>query len=75
MQQVTLKRAGQADGEQSSAKPDLSHVGLVVWQSAFVLADWLLRHPPFGQWADVSVLELGCGTGLRCHVLACVSSS
>ena len=48
-------------------------MGLVVWQSAFVLADWLLRHPPFGQWDDVTVVELGCGTGkllLLCMLLA-----
>ena len=42
---------------------DLSHVGLVVWQSAFVLAELLLRQPPFGQWHDVRVIDLGTGTG------------
>ena len=34
-------------------------VGFVVWQSAFVLLEYLLRCPPFGQWADVKVVELG----------------
>ena len=41
----------------------LDHVGLVVWQSAFVLAEYLLRNPPFGQWSDVRVVDLGTGTG------------
>ena len=41
----------------------LEHVGLVVWQSAFVLAEYLLRHPPFGQWDDVHAVDLGAGTG------------
>ena len=45
------------------AGEDLSHVGLVVWQSAFVLAELLLRQPPFGQWHDVRVVDLGTGTG------------
>ncbi len=35
----------------------------VVWQSAFVLAEYLLRAPPFGQWADVRAVDLGTGTG------------
>lgn len=38
-------------------------MGLVVWQSAFVLAELLLRAPPFGQWDDVRTLDLGTGTG------------
>lgn len=41
----------------------LGNVGLVVWQSAFVLAELLLRAPPFGQWADVRAVDLGTGTG------------
>ena len=45
------------------SREDLSRVGLVVWQSAFVLAELLLRHPPFGQWHDVRVVDLGTGTG------------
>lgn len=35
----------------------------MVWQSAFVLAEYLLRCPPFGQWDDVRVVDLGTGTG------------
>ncbi|KAK9815052.1 hypothetical protein WJX73_005953 [Symbiochloris irregularis] len=42
----------------------LDGVGFVVWQSAFVLLEYLLRCPPFGQWADVRVVELGSGTGV-----------
>jgi len=38
-------------------------VGLVVWQAGFVLADLLLRRPPFGSWHGATVLDLGCGTG------------
>lgn len=45
------------------AEEHLEHVGLVVWQSAFVLAEYLLRHPPFGQWHDVHAVDLGAGTG------------
>ena len=41
----------------------LDNVGLVVWQSGFVLAELLLRRPPFGQWRDVRVVDLGSGTG------------
>lgn len=42
---------------------DLGHVGLVVWQSAFLLAELLTRAPPFGGWGDVRVVDLGTGTG------------
>lgn len=62
--------------EPGQAEPDdkrtehLSNVGFVVWQSAFVLLEYLLRHPPFGQWHDVHVLELGCGTGIGGIALA-----
>ena len=45
------------------SEEQLEHVGLVVWQSAFVLAEYLLRHPPFGQWDDVHTVDLGAGTG------------
>jgi protein N-lysine methyltransferase METTL21A len=38
-------------------------VGLVVWQSAFLLAELLVRAPPFGAWGDVRVVDLGTGTG------------
>lgn len=42
-------------------------MGLVVWQAGFVLADLLLRRPPFGSWHGTQVLDLGCGTGkARC---------
>lgn len=46
-----------------AAAEDLSRVGLVVWQAGFVLADLLLRRPPFGSWHGASVVDLGCGTG------------
>lgn len=38
-------------------------MGLVVWQAGFVLADLLLRRPPFATWHGTRVLDLGCGTG------------
>ena len=50
-------------GRRVHAEESLGHVGLVVWQSAFVLAELLLRQPPFGQWHDVRVVDLGTGTG------------
>lgn len=28
-----------------------------------MLAEYLLRNPPFGQWADVTAVDLGSGTG------------
>lgn len=51
---------------------DLSNVGLVVWQSGVLLADLLLRRPPFGpgSWPGLAVLELGAGTGLVGMALA-----
>jgi hypothetical protein len=45
------------------ASDSLGSVGLVVWQSAFLLAELLLQHPPLGPWAHVRVLDLGTGTG------------
>lgn len=42
----------------------LSHVGLVVWQSGFVLADYMLRNQPCGWWVGLQCVELGAGTGL-----------
>ncbi|CAK0757345.1 hypothetical protein CVIRNUC_002532 [Coccomyxa viridis] len=42
----------------------LGNVGLVVWQSAFVLADYLVARPPYGTWQGVSVIDLGTGTGV-----------
>lgn len=49
----------EADPELKSPKEDLSHVGLIVWHAAFVLADYLTRVRPLGAWADLKVLELG----------------
>ncbi|KAL4420405.1 hypothetical protein ABPG75_010061 [Micractinium tetrahymenae] len=62
-------------GDDRAAPPiltaeDLSRVGLVVWQAGFVLADLLLRRPPFGSWHGAQVLDLGCGTGLVGILLA-----
>lgn len=52
-------------GSSREGKPGeaLDNVGLVVWQSAFVLAELLISHPPLGPWHDVSVVDLGTGTG------------
>ena len=47
------------------AEAPLCNVGLVVWQSAFVLADYLVAHPPFGTWHNVSAIDLGAGTGTQ----------
>ena len=47
----------------------LGNVGLVVWQSAFVLADYLVARPPYGTWQGVSVIDLGTGTGGRPCIL------
>ena len=55
--------AGQAPAPAEGETEDLSHVGLVVWQSAFLLAELLTRAPPFGAWGDVRVVDLGTGTG------------
>eukprot|EP00879_Flechtneria_rotunda_P023170 GHRR01024496.1.p1 GENE.GHRR01024496.1~~GHRR01024496.1.p1 ORF type:complete len:304 (+),score=106.79 GHRR01024496.1:607-1518(+) len=55
------------NGAYDSAFPN---VGLVVWQSGFVLGDYLLRTKPLGSWAGLKVLELGCGTGQLGIVLA-----
>lgn len=58
-----MQAAGQAEPPGADKKEDLSHVGLVVWQSAFLLAELLIRAPPFGAWGDVRVVDLGTGTG------------
>ena len=52
----------------------LGYVGLVVWQSAFVLADYLVARPPYGTWQGVSVIDLGTGTGGRPRILSQLSS-
>ena len=52
----------------------LVNVGLVVWQSAFVLADYLVACPPYGTWQGVSVIDLGTGTGVRPRILPHYSS-
>ena len=50
-------------------------MGLVVWQSAFLLAELLVRSPPFGAWGDVRVVDLGTGTGENINFLLIASSS
>lgn len=57
-----------ANSEYDSAFPN---VGLVVWQSGFVLGEYLLHTQPLGSWSKpLRVLELGCGTGQLGIVLA-----
>lgn len=46
-----------------SRKSSLQHVGNVVWQSGFLLAEYLIRQPPFSDWGGVRVVDLGSGTG------------
>ncbi len=41
----------------------LNNVGRAVWQSGFLLADFLIRNPPFEEWSAVRVVDLGAGTG------------
>jgi predicted RNA methylase len=43
---------------------------LVVWESSWLLAEFLLRVQPFGNWAGVTVVELGAGTGVTGMFLA-----
>lgn len=73
--QDAWRHAGQADvagstHQQQQQQPDLSRVGLVLWQSGYVLSDFLLQRLPQLQagrcssgWAGMRVLELGCGAG------------
>ena len=35
----------------------------VVWQSGFLLATFLIQHPPLRGWEGVRVVDLGTGTG------------
>jgi hypothetical protein len=60
---VEERRAAQQAGLPGASR-GLQNVGYVVWQSGFVLAELLLRRPPFGSWPDVSVVDLGTGTGV-----------
>ena len=43
----------------------LSNVGARVWEAGLLLAQHLVLHPPFQDWAGVNVLDLGTGTGKR----------
>lgn len=56
-------RQSAADGSTGESKEALENVGLVVWQSAFVLAEFLMAHSPMGAWHDVRAVDLGTGTG------------
>jgi predicted nicotinamide N-methyase len=72
----TMAATGTEAGAQQH-QPDLSRVGLVLWQSGYVLSDFLLLRLPQLQagrhsssstssssmWAGARVLELGCGAG------------
>ncbi|KAK3279435.1 hypothetical protein CYMTET_12681 [Cymbomonas tetramitiformis] len=42
----------------------LSNVGTVVWEGAYVLCEFLLRTLDKGAWAGKTVIDLGAGTGL-----------
>jgi predicted nicotinamide N-methyase len=64
----------QPQQQQQQQNPDLSRVGLVLWQSGYVLSDFLLLRLPqllagrhrsssSSSWAGSRVLELGCGAG------------
>ena len=55
--------ARQVEDTGDTKEEALEHVGLVVWQSAFLLAELLARRPPFGGWSDVRCVDLGTGTG------------
>jgi predicted nicotinamide N-methyase len=60
---VRDQAAAQKAGLPGSSR-GLHNVGYVMWQSGFVLAELLLRHPPFRAWHGVSVVDLGTGTGV-----------
>ena len=59
----------------SGGKAHLANVGLVAWQCGFVLADYLLRQPPFETWHGVHVVELGSGVGTVGIALALAGAS
>lgn len=45
-------------------------MGLLIWSSSFVFAEYLLRVKPVGSWQGKRVLELGAGTGMLGIALA-----
>lgn len=47
----------------AQSQTGLENVGRVVWQCGFLLADYLIRRPPFRDWGGVNVVDLGAGTG------------
>ena len=49
--------------DSKSRRSNLQKVGNVVWQSGFLLADFLIRNPAFREWSGVRVVDLGTGTG------------
>lgn len=56
--------------EEQHTTESFPNVGLIVWRSAFVLAEYLLRLKPFPTWSDVGCVELGCGVGVLGIALA-----
>lgn len=60
---ATAELDRETSNSSASREESLEDVGKVVWQSGFLLADYLIRKPPFGEWAGVRVIDLGAGTG------------
>ena len=57
---------GPEAGSEEQSRQDASslhNVGRVVWQSGFLLAEYLIRKPPFRDWSGVRVVDIGTGTG------------